>query len=70
MRKPRALTEVQIAEIEDRLNRGWPIRRHHIEPLIAMARERNALLAEKQSAAGAGASTADALGGMTWTARP
>ncbi len=50
MSKPSALTDAQIAEIEDRMRRDWPIRRHHIEPLIAMARERNQLVAEKMTA--------------------
>lgn len=41
MSKPVALTDEEIREIEIRLNKGWPLLRHHIEPLIAMARERN-----------------------------
>lgn len=47
MSKPVALTDEQIQEIEVRLNKGWQLGRHHIEPLIAMARERNLLATTK-----------------------
>lgn len=44
MSKPVALDEAGIAEIEQRLSKGWVIRRDQIATLIAMARERNELV--------------------------
>jgi hypothetical protein len=41
MSKPIALDDAGLNEIEQRLQKGWVIRRDQIEALIAMARERN-----------------------------
>lgn len=48
--KPAALTDDQIRELEDRIIRGWVVRRDQWSALIAMARERNALIAMKAEA--------------------
>lgn len=42
--KPQALTDAQLAEIEDRITRGWVVRRDQWLALLAMARERNLLI--------------------------
>lgn len=44
--KPAALTDSEIRELEDRIIRGWVVRRDQWERLIAMARERNLMVAE------------------------
>lgn len=45
MSKPVALTDAEIADIELRLKKGWVVRAFEYEPLLAMARERNRLMA-------------------------
>lgn len=47
MSKPVALTDEQIREIEDRIIRGWVVRRDQWVALIAMARERNLMATTK-----------------------
>ena len=47
MSRPVALTDVQIAEIEDRVIRGWVVRRDQWVALIAMARARNLMMTTK-----------------------
>ena len=42
--KPNALTDAQLAEIEDRIIRGWVVRRDQWVALLAMARERNMMV--------------------------
>ena len=50
MMKPAALTDAQIAEVEDRIIRGWVVRRDQWAALIAMAKERNVLVTMKTEA--------------------
>lgn len=44
MSKPPALSEEALKDIEMRLVKGWVVRRDQTQALIAMARERNAML--------------------------
>lgn len=45
--KPFAYTNAQLDELVERMQKGWAFHRFHLEPLLAMARERNELMAEK-----------------------
>lgn len=45
--KPFAFSNAQLDGLVERMQKGWAFHRHHLEPLIAMARERNELLAEQ-----------------------
>ncbi len=47
MGKPISLTDGEIREIENRIIRGWTIRRPEWAALVAMALERNLLVAER-----------------------
>lgn len=49
--KPTALTDTDLTDLEQRLVRGWVIRRDQIQSLIAMARERNEAVRMVQDAA-------------------
>ena len=46
--KPTALSDADLVEIEERLAKGWVVRRDQIESLIAMARERNVVVRLQQ----------------------
>lgn len=49
--KPYACSNEQLDALEERMRKGWAFHRWHLEPLLAMARERNALMAEKLKSA-------------------
>lgn len=49
--KPAALSDIDLADLQMRLARGWVVRRDQIESLIAMALERNVLVRIQQEAA-------------------
>lgn len=51
MSKPQALSDTEIRQIEDRIIRGWVIRRDEWAALVAMARERNLMVAERAKVA-------------------
>ncbi len=50
MSKPLALTEEQIKALEHRVTQRWQIHRGDMEALIAMARERNVMVAGQKPA--------------------
>lgn len=46
--KPTSLTDHQLDEIAQRIIKGWVVRRDLIESLVAMARERNQMVKERE----------------------
>ena len=62
MSKPTSLTDSEIREIENRIIRGWTIRRDEWSALVAMAMERNALVRERVRELEAQTQTAMGLG--------
>lgn len=50
MDKPLALSDAQLRDIEERLWKGWVIRPDWIRSMVAMAMERNAMVAEAEKA--------------------
>lgn len=71
MMKPPALSDTEITAIEDRIIRGWVVRRDQWVALLAMARERNLLLAERAKVSAEHEAQATlTLMGYPWTGTP
>lgn len=51
--KPTSLSDHQLDEIAQRIIKGWVVRRDLIESLVAMARERNQMVKEREPKYGA-----------------